>query len=339
MSQLRIGIVGTGMIANVIARAVSQAPSVKLVAVSSRNQEKARAFADQYGAAKAFSDWRELASCRDVDAVYTAVPTSAREEVCLFAAAERKHVLAEKPFAGVESVERIQQACRAYGVACMDATHFSHHPRTVELKARSKELLGNPLCIRSSFFFPVQDRENIRYNPAQEPTGAVGDMAWYNLRAAVEYLPDRGELKEMHCRARRDSVTGAVVGGGGFAVFEQGHTTFDFGYDAGTVLMDLELLGGQGVVQMSDFVQDWTHGIGFPNPGHVVGFTHRVGVVGPGDFERRDTPSDCPQSAIMLEDFARMAREPDGKASREAARLTRETQYLVDRLWASLSLC
>lgn len=36
------------------------------------------------------------------------------------------------------------------------------------------------------FYFPFSDRENIRFDPTDEPMGAVGDMAWYSMRAVVE---------------------------------------------------------------------------------------------------------------------------------------------------------
>ena len=32
------------------------------------------------------------------------------------------------------------------------------------------------------------DRDNIRFDPTQEPMTALGDMAWYSMRAVVEYL-------------------------------------------------------------------------------------------------------------------------------------------------------
>ena len=48
------------------------------------------------------------------------------------------------------------------------------------------ELIGFPRSLHTMFYFPFSDRENIRFDPTDEPMGAVGDMAWYSMRAVVE---------------------------------------------------------------------------------------------------------------------------------------------------------
>jgi predicted dehydrogenase len=150
-----------------------------------------------------------------VDAIYVATPTSVREEICLAAAGEGKHVLGEKPFASLDSVHRIVAACRENDVAFMDGTHFPHHPRTYEIRARGEELVGRPWSLASAFQFNLSNRSNIRYNPELEPMGAIGDAGWYTMRAAVEYLPPDVEVEGAAAFLRRDEETGAVSAGSG----------------------------------------------------------------------------------------------------------------------------
>lgn len=100
-------------------------------------------------------------------------------------------------------------------------------------------------------------------------------MAWYSMRAIVEYLRPEGRLIAVAAMSERDRDTGAVIGVSGFLAFETGATsTFDAGYTAGTVIMDLSLLGADGMITMDDFVLDWANSIGFQNPTARVGFVH-----------------------------------------------------------------
>ncbi|MEX0927957.1 MAG: hypothetical protein WD266_02850 [Balneolales bacterium] len=43
--------------------------------------------------------------------------------------------------------------------------------------------------VNTSFFFPFPEGDNIRFNKELEPGGPIADLAWYSVRAAVEYMP------------------------------------------------------------------------------------------------------------------------------------------------------
>ena len=243
------GVVGTGGIANSMARMIEMADNAELAAVSSRRMETAREFADAHSVPNAFDSWAEMSASDTVDAIYVATPTSAREEICIAAAANGKHVLGEKPFASLPSVNRITAACRHNNVAFMDGTHFVHHPRTLDIKANRNDRLGFVWSVASAFQFNLPDRGNIRFNPELEPMGAIGDAGWYNMRAAVEYLPPDVELDTVSSHLRRDAETGAAISGTGVLDFTDGSTsTWNCGFDSGAVVMDLRLTGGSGVI-------------------------------------------------------------------------------------------
>jgi hypothetical protein len=87
---------------------------------------------------------------------------------------------------------------------------------------------------------------------------ALGDMAWYSMRAVVEYLRPKGRITKVVVAPERDTTTSAIVRASGLIAFEDGRvSTFDVGYTAGTIIMDLELLGTSGVIGIDDFVLDW----------------------------------------------------------------------------------
>ncbi len=334
---LRLGIIGTGYIADVIATALRETDHIRLVGVASRRQEAASTFAARHGDVAVYSTWEKLLESNSVDAVYVATPTNVREEICLAAAKHGKHVLGEKPFLNLESLRKITGACRANGVAFMDATHFTHHPRTHQLRAELPERTGRLEAIRTSFFFPSADRSNIRLQPDREPTGAIGDMAWYCMRAIVEYAPAHPAVAWSHGVARKDSVTGAFIRGAGTLQFSDGLTsTWDAGYTVGACLMDLELLGEKGVITMDDFVLDWTGGFLIPDTTRPVGFTQRNGLATPSGFQRIETPSPTRQAVRMMEQFARLAREPKSEAVEASIERSERTQALVDTVAANL---
>ena len=210
---LRWGIVGTGSIANGMASVMKVAARTELVAVASRKIETAREFASKHGISGAFGSWAEMLTSNTIDAVYVATPTSVREEVCLAAAANGKHVLGEKPFANLPSLRRITSACRKHGVGFMDGTHFVHHPRTAQIKATMREKIGSPWTIDSAFQFTLPNADNIRLDPALEPYGAIGDAGWYNMRAAVEYTAPGVKIVGVDAYVRRDKKSNAVVTG------------------------------------------------------------------------------------------------------------------------------
>ena len=336
-TPLRLGIIGTGFIADVIAHALRGTTEVTLNAVASRRVETASAFALKHGSVPVFESWESLLESGTVDAVYVATPTSVREPICLAAAAKGLAVLADKPFLNRDSLQRITQACTQAGVAFLDGTHFTHHPRTQAVREALALKTGPLQGLRTSFFFPALDRNNIRLQPDKEPTGAIGDMAWYSMRAVVEYSGSDAPVAECRSWAQRDAVTGGWIRGTGFVRLSDGFTaTWDAGYTVGACLMDLDLMGTQGVISMDDFVLDWEGGFGSPDTTRPVGFTHRFGMANPATWVRTETPSPQRQSTRMLEAFARLARNPRGTEVAQSIRRSLRTQELVDAVVASL---
>ena len=326
--SLRWGIVGTGGIAAMMAPMIRLAGNAELAAVASRRLENARQFAAAHGVAAAFDSWSSMLDSDDVEggveAVYVATPTALKEDICLAAAARGKHVLAEKPFADLASLRRITAACRSAGVAFMDATHFVHSPRNAQIKARIPELVGRPWSVSSAFQFALSDPDNIRMNPALEPYGAVGDIGWYNMRAAVEYLSDDAELVRADAQLRRGGPLGAAVCASGLLVFSDGSTsTWDCGFESGAGIMDLRISGSRGVIKLDDFAV-------------------RRPADQPADYECRldwegsrwvEVRYEQPEAALMFENFAQLI----GDAQRKEAsiRASERTQQLLDAAWRS----
>lgn len=336
MSQIGIGIVGTGMIAGVIADAIAQSKNARLVAVSSRRIEKAQGFAAKYNGAAAVQGSDGLLARADVEGVYVATPTVVKEEIALAAIAAGKHVLVDKPFIDHLSVLRMTQTAAAKGVAFMDATHFVHHPRTAAIRRATAEQIGSPRSLHTSFYFPFSDRNNIRFDRKQEPMTALGDMAWYSMRAVVEYLRPAGRITYVMTVPERDPQTSAIVRAAGLIAFDSGEvSTFDVGYTAGTILMDLQLLGTTGVISMDDFVLDWHDSFAFKNPEIEAGYLHKIGMATRDDAMFIPTPAVVAQEVAMVEAFAELSASGNAVQRAGYADATLKTQEYLDALWAA----
>jgi predicted dehydrogenase len=333
-SGFGFGIVGTGMIAGVVATALGRARNARLRAVSSRQLANARTFVTNHAGAEAVQGHDALLQRADVDGVYIATPTVAKEAIALAAIAAGKHILVDKPFLSHASLQRIVQAAAAKGLLFMDATHFVHHPRTAAIRAATAEKIGAPRSLHTVFYFPFSDRNNIRFDARQEPMTALGDMAWYSMRAIVEYLRPAGRIVKAAVAPERDPQTKAIVRASGLVAFDSGEiSTFDIGYTAGTALMDLQLIGATGVISMDDFVLDWTNSFAYQNPDVAAGYFHRTGMASRKDIAFISTPASTPQEVAMVEDFATLAHS--GNAAERAAYTTAslKTQEYLDVIW------
>jgi predicted dehydrogenase len=111
------GICGLGMIADFHAQALAGVSGAKLVAVASRQTDKARAFAQKHGAATAVATIEELVAQPGVDAVCITTSSGAHLAPALAAIRAGKHVMIEKPVEITPArADEILRAAEAAGV-------------------------------------------------------------------------------------------------------------------------------------------------------------------------------------------------------------------------------
>jgi predicted dehydrogenase len=204
----RWGILGTAHIARKNWKAIRNAGNSILVAVASRDPQRARRFIEECQAdvpltpqPAACGGYQQLLDRDDIDAVYLPLPTGIRKEWVLQAARAGKHVLSEKPCAiSSADLHVMLDACRENRVQFMDGVMFMHSKRLPLLKQTLDDgrSIGKIHRITSQFSFLASDdflATNIRANNALEPLGCLGDLGWYNIRFSLwvmnEQLPER----------------------------------------------------------------------------------------------------------------------------------------------------
>ena len=106
MPEVRIGVVGYGMMGRAHAYAYTAAPVMRplpvrprLVAISGRDEGKVARAAAGYGFESWTADWRELVQRREIDIVDICTPPGTHAEIAAAAAANGKAVICEKPLA------------------------------------------------------------------------------------------------------------------------------------------------------------------------------------------------------------------------------------------------
>lgn len=111
------GIIGSGMIADYHARAITDATGAHLVGVAGRNAATAEALAEKHGAAFHTTDIAALVARPDIAVVCITTPSGAHLEPALAAIAAGKHVVIEKPLEiTVERVDTLLAAAQRAGV-------------------------------------------------------------------------------------------------------------------------------------------------------------------------------------------------------------------------------
>jgi predicted dehydrogenase len=193
----RFGILGTSNIARKNWDAIRNSGNATLMAVGSRDRERAEQFIAQCQAAAAFDRpprpmaYEELIDSADVDALYVPLPTGVRKEWILRAAAAGKHILCEKPCGtSAAEVEQIVAACRAKSLQFMDGVMFMHSSRLAHMRSTLDDgkSVGEIRRMSSQFSFLGSDeflQSNIRTSHALEPLGCLGDLGWYNVRLSL----------------------------------------------------------------------------------------------------------------------------------------------------------
>ena len=152
MSKVRVGLIGSGFVADLHAAAFKLVPDAEVIAVASPTPGKAKRFAHERGIRTAFEDYRELLKLKDVDLVTVAIPNDLHAQVTLEAAAAGKHVVCEKPLCRtLEEADRMIDACRTAGVLLLYAEELCFAPKYVRAKQLVDEgALGKPFLVRQS---------------------------------------------------------------------------------------------------------------------------------------------------------------------------------------------
>lgn len=184
--KLRWGVLSTANIARgAVIPAIHASRNGEVVAVASRDEERAKELAAANRIARSYGSYEALLDAEDVDAVYVALPNSLHREWSIRAAEAEKHVLCEKPLAlDAAECEEMDASARAHGVKLLEAFMYRFHPRTERVQALVRDGVVGPLrSLQASFTFRLRSTDDIRLK-SELGGGALMDVGCYCVNVA-----------------------------------------------------------------------------------------------------------------------------------------------------------
>jgi len=186
MEKLRWGILGAAAIGDrAVIPALLASETAELIGIASRDAEKSRQKAEQYGLPKSYGSYEELLADPQIEAVYIPLPNHLHLPWTVKAARAGKHVLCEKPLAlNAAEAQMMVDACRQAGVHLAEAFMYRHHPRTIRMKELvDSGAIGELRSIHGVFSFYNTAAEDIRFK-ADWGGGGLYDICCYPFSAA-----------------------------------------------------------------------------------------------------------------------------------------------------------
>lgn len=221
--RIRWAILGTGGIATKFADDLRLLPDAELVAVGSRSTDNAKAFADRYGAGRAYDSVDALAADDGIDVVYVATPHAAHHAGALACLDAGRAVLCEKPVTlDRPSAEQLVAMARQRGVFFMEAMWMRCNPgirRVTELLAEG--VIGEVTAVHADFGLAGPFAPTHRLRDRALGGGALLDLGIYPVTLAHLVLGGTPD----HVRAWAKLTPEGV----------DENTGMLFGYDSGAV--------------------------------------------------------------------------------------------------------
>ncbi|MCD7895855.1 MAG: inositol 2-dehydrogenase [Planctomycetaceae bacterium] len=151
--KLSVGIIGAGRIASVHVQSLAAIPEVHIAAIADIVLPSAQAYADQFGIAKVYDDYRKIIDDPAIDAVYIISSTDTHTEIMTAAAQAKKHIFCEKPIAlDLKEIDTVLDVVKKSGVTLMVGFNRRYDAGNMELrKAVMDGSIGTPeMCIINS---------------------------------------------------------------------------------------------------------------------------------------------------------------------------------------------
>lgn len=338
------GILSCANIGNKVCYFIQKSEVATVGAVASRSLEKAQEFATRNNIPKAYGTYEELLQDTNIDAVYIPVPTALRTNWVKKAAQAKKHVLCDKPIENEKIALEMIQICRENNVLFMDATMFVHHFRTKNFVEniinKSDEVLG-PIkriyaCCGGNLF--DSHPEDIRFDPKLEPYGALGDVAWYPIKAIL--LSMKWKLPSRVFCTAKFAPSGNTKDATAILFYDEHNTTASFDISLQQCTRQyVEVIGAHKYARIDSFCQP-IHSDPFEFPENFKSkYNERdcYEIYNSHGLEQTVVSESCLQVVEMIRNFVRLALSaPQGEEAQDFANQTIKTMKVLDACFVSI---
>lgn len=196
---MKVGIIGTGWIAEKAAITLNGLETCEAYAVGSRRKETAEAFAAKWNIAKAYGSYAELIADPAVDLVYVGTPHSHHYDVTREALLAGKPCLVEKAFmANACQTKEIIDLAHERGVFLAEAIWTRYQPAVgIVRKLIADGRIGEPRLITATLGYSMGDKPRI-----MRPDlcgGALLDLGVYALNFVRMFTDSDIDTIDGHC--------------------------------------------------------------------------------------------------------------------------------------------
>ena len=182
MKEIKWAVLGTGVIANEMAQALSK-KGKKIYSVANRTHEKGVEFAKKYGIEKVYDDMTDVFEDPEVDVIYITTPHNTHIKYMKMAIENGKHLLVEKSITlNSDELNEAIELANKKGVIIAEAMTIYHMPIYKELKnILSSGKLGKVNLITMNFGSFKEYNMNNRFFNINLAGGAMLDIGVYAL--------------------------------------------------------------------------------------------------------------------------------------------------------------
>jgi predicted dehydrogenase len=250
MQKIRWGILGCGKIARKFASDLKLVKDASLVAVASRDEQRAKEFSKTYKAEIAFDSYDALVSSDKVDAIYIATPHGLHHEHALLCLKNKKAVLCEKALAlNSRQVNEMIETSRSNKVFLMEAFWTKFLPQFQKVNDLINQgAIGKLKLIQADFGFRAEQPTPQRLDDPKLGGGALLDIGIYPVFMATSLLgrPDEIEAVMSPYPSGVDEQISAVL------KFNQGALAITSATFAAFTPVEATMVGTEGYIRMTN---------------------------------------------------------------------------------------
>jgi predicted dehydrogenase len=316
-ARVRVGIVGLGRWAKVLARAAKGSDKVEIVSAYSRTAEKRSSFEKEFGV-RAVTNLEAMLADTALRGVILTVPNEQHWPLARQVAAAKKHVYTEKPIANtLDDGLKIERLEREYGIT-VTVGHSARLMGAVRLIRKMMDAgeLGRVAFMEANF---SNERaleltpQTWRWYKDKAPGGPLSQLAVHHFDV-LHYLG--GEIAEVSSIASKLSPVGAEVDDQSMTVlrFADGKLGYVGSCWTSPGVFALRVFGSKGLVHYEIDFGTWD------SPGALHGSATMYIQRGKDGYAKRE-PIAVPQSDMFRAELDMFAEScVSGKASELSAR-------------------
>ncbi|MEK7465638.1 MAG: Gfo/Idh/MocA family oxidoreductase [Patescibacteria group bacterium] len=248
-SKVKFGVIGLSRIAlKRMLSAIGSSEYSELSMVGSRNSEKAKEVAAQFGADK-WGTYEEVLENKDIQAVYISLPNSLHEEWTVKALEAGKHVICEKPAAiSYAAAKRMVGAAKKNKVRLLEGLMFRYHPQQIKVKELIEQgTLGRLTKFDGCLGFTMPEETDIAMKKDLEG-GSLNSCAVYPVSASRMVFGE--EPVSVFCRLEIDPKSGVDIGATVLLEYSEGRTASTTSFFGSYFQSTYSVLGTKAHIRM-----------------------------------------------------------------------------------------